>query len=367
MEETAVRSLFDEVPMGDVRLPNRLVMAPMGRCRAHPSGLPVPVMEEYYSQRASAGLIISESTNPSPIAVGHAFSARLYTDEHAAAWRRVTDAVHEAGGRIFLQILHSGRISHPSLHGSTPVAPSAVRPAGTARTYSGNPPYPVPRPLSLPEIAETVEVYAACAVRAVRAGFDGVEIHGANGYLVHQFLAAETNHRRDGYGGSITGRIRFAIEVAEAVAAAIGPGRVGMRLSPGGRVNDMGEQDAADVYPVLVRELSRLGLAYLHYVMTSDRGLVRRLIGPWSGRTILNMGTGELNAERTLAEARTALDQGYDLLSFARQFLANPDLPLRLRDRLPLNTPDVATFYEGGARGYTDYPFAELSSASEVR
>ncbi|MEU4048631.1 alkene reductase [Streptomyces olivaceus] len=355
--------LFDPVRFGGISLPNRLVMSPMGRGRTTADGTPLPVMAEYYAQRA-AGLVISEATHPSPVAVGHAHSVRLHTAEQARAWSGIVEAVHAAGGRMYLQIMHAGRISHPDLHGQTPLAPSAVPADGTARVFRGKPAYPVPRPLTADGIAATVEDFARCARTAVDIGFDGVEIHGANGYLLHQFLSPVTNVREDGYGGDAGGRIRFAVEVARAVAAEAGAERTGMRLSPGFPLNDMSEPDRGEVYPALLDALDALGLGHVHFVAGSDTDLVHRLSRRWRRTVVVNAGTGPLDTETTLAAADRALADGADLLSFGRQFLANPDLPERLRTRAPLNAWNPRFFYEGGSRGYTDYPVLAASTAS---
>ncbi|MFE7762106.1 alkene reductase [Streptomyces sp. NPDC057438] len=355
--------LFDPIPFGGLTLPNRLVMSPMGRGRTTADGTPLPVMAEYYAQRAAAGLIISEATHPSPVAVGHAHSVRLHTAEQARAWARVVDAVHDAGGRMYLQIMHAGRVSHPDLHGETPVAPSAVRADGIARVFDGKPAYPVPRPLTRDDIDATIEDFVRCARTAAGIGFDGVEIHGANGYLLHQFLSPVTNAREDEYGGDAEGRIRFPAEVARAVAAEIGPERTGIRLSPGFPLNDMSEPDRAEVYPVLLDALAALGLGHVHFVAGSDPDLVHELSRRWPHTVVINAGTGPLDADGTLAAADKALAHGAGLLSFGRQFLANPDLPERLRTRAPLNAWNPRFFYEGGGQGYTDYPVLAASAA----
>ncbi|MEU3983429.1 alkene reductase [Streptomyces sp. NPDC026672] len=355
--------LFDAVPFGGLRLPNRLVMSPMGRGRTTAEGTPLPVMAEYYAQRAAAGLVISEATHPSPVAVGHAHSVRLHTAEQARAWAGVVDAVHTAGGRMYLQIMHAGRISHPDLHGETPVAPSAVRAAGTARVFHGSPDYPVPRALTADDIAATAEDFARCARTAADIGFDGVEVHGANGYLLHQFLSPVSNVREDEYGGDADNRVRFAVEVCRAVAAEIGPERTGIRLSPGFPLNDMDEPDRATVYPALLDALDTLGLGHVHFVAGSDQDLVHELRRHWRRTVVVNLGTGPLDTDTTLTAAGKALADGADLLSFGRQFLANPDLPERLRTRAPLNTWNPRFFYEGGSQGYTDYPVLAASAA----
>ncbi|WP_299527702.1 alkene reductase [uncultured Streptomyces sp.] len=348
--------LFDTARLGRLTLPNRLVMSPMGRGRTTVDGTPLPVMAEYYAQRAGAGLIISEATHPGAVAVGHAHSVRLHTGEQADAWRAVVDAVHARGGRILLQIMHAGRVSHPDLHGSQPLAPSAVAAPGTARVFSGAPPYPVPRPMTDEDLARTVDEFVRCAATAVKIGFDGVELHGANGYLLHQFLSPVTNVRTDAYGGGPENRTAFPVEVAAAVARRIGADRVGIRLSPGFPLNGMEEPDRDEVYPVLLDELARLDLAHVHFVAGSDTELVGRLARSWPSTVIVNLGTGPAGTEDTLAAAGKALADGADLLSFGRQFLANPDLPARLRTGAPLNAWRPQFFYSGGEQGYTDYP-----------
>ena len=358
--------LFDPVPFGGLTLPNRLVMSPMGRGRTTADGTPLPVMAEYYAQRAAAGLVITEATHPSPVAVGHAHSVRLHTAEQADAWAGAVDAVHRAGGRMYLQIMHAGRISHPDLHGETPVAPSAVRADGIARVFRGKPAYPTPRPLTSDDLAVTIEDFVRCARTAADIGFDGVEIHGANGYLLHQFLSPVTNVRDDEYGGDAEGRIRFPVAVARAVAAEIGPDRTGIRLSPGFPLNDMSEPDRAEVYPALLDALDALGLGHVHFVAGSDPDLVHELGRRWRRTVVVNVGTGPLDTGATLAAAEKALADGADLLSFGRQFLANPDLSERLRTRAPLNAWDPRFFYEGGSQGYTDYPVLAASTVGSA-
>ncbi|ONI76475.1 alkene reductase [Actinosynnema sp. ALI-1.44] len=358
-----MRTLFDEVELGGLTVPNRIVMSPMGRCRVGRDGVPGPLNAEYYAQRAAAGLIVTEATIPSEAGQGHTNMARIHSADQVAAWREVTDAVHRAGGRIFVQLLHWGRIGHPDLYGHHPVAPSPVRPAGQATTYAGKKDFPVPRELTQAGIDQTVEDFAAAARNAVSAGFDGVELHAANGYLIHQFLSAHTNRRTDGYGGTVSGRIRFAVEVATAVAAETGADRLGIRLSPGGFLNDIQETDFAEVYLRLTRALADVDLAYLHLVTGTDRDLARRIRAGWPNLVVLNPGTGLRPVDETLATAAEYLADGFDLLSFAKQFLANPDLPDRLRLAAGLNAPDPATFYAGGAKGYTDYPALAPSPA----
>ncbi|MER5456356.1 alkene reductase [Micromonospora sp. NPDC002389] len=349
-------TLFDPVRLGRLRLPSRIVMAPMGRGRATRDGTPLPYVADYYAQRADAGLIVSEATNPAPRAVGHAYSVQWHTPAQTQAWTAVARAVHEAGGRIVLQIMHAGRIGHPALYGHRPLAPSPVPAAGLARTFDGPKEHPEPREMSPTDITDAIEDVVRCAETAVAAGFDGVELHGANGYLVHQFLSAVTNRRTDKYGGAPHRRVRFAVELVEAVGAAVGADRVGLRLSPGFGLNDMTEPDADEVYPALLQALRPLDLAYLHLVHGSDPELTRVVRARWDGAVVLNPGTGNLGPEATRAAVADALAAGFDALAFGKQFLANPDLPRRLADGSPFNPPDPTTFYQGGRRGYLDYP-----------
>ncbi|MDI6100222.1 alkene reductase [Actinoplanes sp. NEAU-A12] len=348
---------FDSYDLAGAKLANRIVMAPMTRSRAHgPGNTVTDLTAEYYTQRASAGLIITEGIQPSVVGQGYTFTPGLHSEEQVAAWRKVTDAVHAAGGVIFAQLMHSGRIGHPSLlpDGLVPVAPSAVPAAGQVYTHEGMQDLVTPKELTEPEIAETIADFASAARNAIAAGFDGVEIHGANGYLVHQFLSTNVNRRTDGWGGSVEGRIRFAVEVAAAVADAIGGHRVGIRLSPDNPYNDIAEDNAAEVYPALVTRLAPLGLAYLHLVESPDRELTRRLRALWPATFVLNPAT---YPDLTGPEALTLIEDGTaDLVSFGGLFLANPDLPARLAAGGPFNTPDPASFFGGDHRGYTDYP-----------
>ncbi|SDT78914.1 oxidoreductase [Actinoplanes derwentensis] len=353
-------TLFEPVQLGRLRLPNRIVMAPMGRGRADRNGTPLPYVADYYAQRATAGLIVSEATCPAPHAAGHPYGVHCHSADDIAAWRTVAAAVHAAGGRMTLQIMHAGRISHPDLYGHIPLAPSPVPAAGRARTWNGPQPYPVPREMSPGDIAGAIDDVVRCAVAAIEAGFDGVEIHGANGYLVHQFLSSTVNRRTDGYGGPPHRRVRFAVDLVEAVASAVGADRTGIRLSPGFGLNDMSEPDAAELYPVLLAALRPVGPAYLHLVHGSDPGLVRAVRDRWEGPIVLNPGTGDLDPDATRAVVAGALAAGFDALSFGKQFLANPDLPHRLAEGIDFNRPDPATFYQGGRQGYLDYPKADV-------
>jgi N-ethylmaleimide reductase len=352
--------LFSPFRLGPLTLPNRIVMAPMTRNRAGSGNVPGPLAATYYQQRASAGLIVTEATQISPQGVGYPGTPGIHTAEQVAGWKRVTDAVHGAGGRIYLQLWHVGRISHPSLQpgGGLPVAPSAIAPAGQAMTREGLKPFVTPRALETAEIPGIVEDYRLGARHAREAGFDGVELHGANGYLVDQFLRDRTNHRTDRYGGSTQNRARFLIEVTEALVGEWGAERVGVRLSTTAPFNDMGDSDPSATFTTAVGELNRFGLAYLHIVEPAPGDPVPAGVMPdlrffrklWRGTLMGNKGYDLARAEAVLH------DGAADLVSFAALFLANPDLPERLRRGGPFNPPDRKTFYGGDAGGYTDYP-----------
>jgi N-ethylmaleimide reductase len=352
--------LFSPFRLGSLQLPNRVVMAPMTRNRAGRGNVPGPLNATYYAQRASAGLIISEATQISPQGVGYPGTPGIHTAEQVAGWKVVTEGVHAADGRMFLQLWHVGRISHPSLqpHDALPVAPSAIAPAGQAMTLNGMKPFVVPRALDTSEIAGIVEDYRHAARNARDAGFDGVELHGANGYLIDQFLRDGSNRRTDRYGGTALNRARFLIEVVEAIVGEWGPERVGVRLSPTNPFNDMSDSNPAATFAIAVGELNRFGLAYLHVVEptasdpvangeTPDIRFFRKL---WHGALMGNKGYD-------LARANAVIHHGWaDLVSFAVLFLANPDLPIRFRRGGPFNPPDRKTFYGGADAGYTDYP-----------
>ncbi|HEY2527389.1 MAG TPA: alkene reductase [Xanthobacteraceae bacterium] len=346
--------------LGPLQLRNRVVMAPMTRNRAGPGNVPVPLNATYYAQRATAGLIVTEATQISPQGLGYPGTPGIHSAAQIAGWKLVTDAVHRAGGRIFLQLWHVGRISHPSLQpdGALPVAPSAIAPAGQAWTLDGLKPYVTPRALETSEIASLVENYRRGAANARHAGFDGVELHGANGYLVDQFLRDKTNRRVDRYGGSALNRARFLLEVTEALVAEWGAERVGVRLSPTTPFNDMADSNPAKTFSIAVQELNRFGLSYLHIVEpaagdpipTGEVPDIRFFRRRWRAALMANKGYD-------LARANTVLADGSaDLVSFAILFLANPDLPERFRRGAALNPPDRKTFYGGAEQGYTDYP-----------
>ena len=352
--------LFSPFTLGPLTLANRVVMAPMTRNRAGPGNVPVALNAIYYAQRASAGLIVSEATQVSPQGVGYPGTPGIHSPEQVAGWKLVTDAVHKAGGRIYLQLWHVGRISHPSLQpgGALPVAPSAIAPAGEAMTYDGMKPFVTPRALETAEISGIVEDFRRGARNAREAGFDGVELHGANGYLIDQFLRDGSNKRTDRYGGSAANRARLLVEVMEAITGEWGADRVGVRLSPAASFNDMADSNPAATFSAAVNELNRLRLAYLHIVepiagdsiAAGEMPDIRFFRKIWRGALIGNKGYD-------LARANAVIRDGFaDLVSFAALFLANPDLPERFRRGGPFNPPDRKTFYGGSAGGYTDYP-----------
>lgn len=351
--------LFSSFKVGALSLPNRFVMAPLTRGRAEADGTPSALMADYYVQRASAGLIVSEATAVSPLAVGWVGAPRIYNASHARGWGKVTDALHRAGGRIFLQLWHMGRVSHPDfLNGQVPVGPSAIAAAGDSHTATGHKPYVTPHALEAQEIPGVIRDYAYAARLAREAGFDGVELHGANGYLIDQFLRDGSNQRKDAYGGSAANRARFLLEVTEAVASAWAPERVGVRLSPTGAYNDMRDSNPVETFTYAAQALNRFGLAYLH-VMEGLPGhwahvpgtqVTPHLRAVFKGPMIVNGGYDAVKAAAAIEGGQT------DLVAFGVPFLANPDFPERIRHAAALNAPDMATFYTGGARGYTDYP-----------
>jgi N-ethylmaleimide reductase len=350
--------LFDPLQIRDWDLPHRLVMAPLTRNRAGQGMVPGDLAVEYYGQRASAALIVSEGTQPSAVGQGYLNTPGIHSAEQVEGWRRVADAVHANGGRIVVQLMHVGRIAHPdNKQGLESVAPSALAAPDAMFTADGMKPYPVPRALETDEIAGVVEEFVQAARNAVEAGLDGVEVHAANGYLVHQFLAPGSNHRTDEYGGSPANRARFAIEVTRAVAEAIGPERVGIRISPAHNIQGATETDPADVeatYDALVEGIAPLGLAYLSVLADPSLDLVQRLRKDFGGVLVANDGFGSLT---TREAAQAVLDADLaDAVAIGRLFLANPDLPRRWRTGAELNEPNPDTFYGGGAEGYTDYP-----------
>ncbi len=357
--------LFTPLQLGPLTLPNRLAMAPLTRNRSTPEGVPGPLNVEYYRQRASAGLLISEATCIAPSAIGYPLTPGIWNEAQVAGWRTVTGAVHAAGGRIYCQLWHVGRISHPSLQvdGQLPVAPSALRPTGDAVTYQGMQPYVTPRALETAELPGIVEQFRHAAALALAAGFDGVEVHAANGYLLDEFLRDGSNHRSDAYGGSVDNRARLLLEVLAAVCPVWGADRVGVRLSPLQPFNDMRDSNPQGTFSRVVELLNPFGLAYLHLTeMGKDApGAAGPYFDPlalrdiWKGVLMTNAGYDRDRANAVLAAGRA------DLVAFGVPFIANPDLPARYQANAPLNTPDPTTFYGGAERGYTDYPSLEAA------
>ncbi len=354
--------LYSPFRVGPLTLPNRLVMAPMTRGRAAADGTPVEAMARYYQLRADAGLLVTEAVAISPGGVGWLGAPGIYTDAHVAGWRKVTEAVHLRDGRIFLQLWHMGRVSHPDfLGGRQPVAPSAIAAEGHAHTAKGKKPYVTPRALQKDEIRAIVDEYAAATKRAREAGFDGVELHGANGYLVDQFLRDGANRRDDEYGGSPENRARFLLEVTDAIAAAWSADRVGVRLSPTGAYNDMRDRDPAATFSHAAKELDTRGLAYVHVTEPLPGHMLHVDLPPvlpvvrevFRGPLITNGGYDARLADAAIG-AREA-----DLVAFGVPFLANPDLVTRYRTGAALNPPDFTTLYTPGEKGYPDYPTLE--------
>ncbi len=353
--------LFTPVTLGALELPNRVLMAPLTRNRAHPDGTPWEKAQVYYAQRATAGLIISEATQVTPRGKGYIDTPGIHSQDQVAAWRGITDAVHAQGGRVFLQLWHVGRISHVSLlpEGETPQAPSAIRADQKTFTADGFTDCSAPHEMTVEEIAETVEAFRQGAENARAAGFDGVEIHSANGYLLDQFLQDKTNRREDDYGGPVENRLRFVREIIDAVATVWPRERIGIRLSPLGQANDIDDSDRETLFTAVYRMISEARLAYLHVVeefygtdtTEEEVALLKRLRENFEGFYISN---GGFTAER----AQDALSSGHcDAVAFGRPFIANPDLPERFRVGAELNPQDTDTFYGGDERGYIDYPF----------
>ncbi|MGW3747151.1 alkene reductase [Streptomyces sp. NPDC005146] len=353
---TTSPTLWQPFALGRIKLPHRLAMAPMTRSRALPDGTPTELMAEYYGQRASLGLIISEGAQPSEDGQGYPGTPGIHTPEHVEGWRRIAEATHAGGGALFVQLMHVGRISHPdnTPHHRQPVAPSAISAGQDMITASGMQKTPVPRELATGELAGVVAEFRHAAAMAVEAGADGVEIHAANGYLLHQFLSPNANHRSDGYGGSVEARSRFVVEVAAAVAEEIGADGVGIRISPGfplGGIDEGDEEAVRAQYRHLVGELAPLDLAYMHIHHLGDEELLRSLREAWPAALLV------LRYGRTREELAEYLDSGLaDVAPVGRWALANPDLVERLRLDAPLTEADPATLYGGGAAGYTDYP-----------
>ncbi|RMB76996.1 alkene reductase [Rhodococcus sp. SBT000017] len=351
--------LFSPLTLGDLKLDNRLVMAPLTRVRSGRDGVPGPLVVEHYKQRASLGLIVTEGTYPSHAGQGFPGQPGLVTDEQIAGWRNVTDAVHADGGSIVAQVMHAGRVTHEATTGGHEVVgPSAIAIDGETRTYEGKKPYPTPRALREDELPSVIADFVQASKNAISAGMDGVEVHGANGYLLHEFLSPASNQRDDAYGGSPENRARFVAEVVEAVADALGAGKVGIRISPEHNIQDALETDSDDVratYRALVERLAPLGLAYLSVLHKDPAGeLVQDLRQAFGGAVLVNSGFGEIT---TRDEALSLMEDGIgDAVVVGRPAIANPDLAYRWREDLPLNEPDQSTFYSEGAKGYTDYP-----------
>ncbi|KQN99878.1 alkene reductase [Paenibacillus sp. Leaf72] len=356
-----MEKLWSKTKIGNMELPHRLAMAPMTRSRAQEDGTPGELAALYYAQRASLGLLITEGAQPSDDGQGYLMTPGIYTEKHIAGWKKVTDAVHEAGGYIYIQLMHAGRVSHPdnTPHHRQPVAPSAIAPGVETFTATGMQDIPVPRELSKEEIQTTIADYRKAAAAAIAAGADGVEIHGANGYLINQFIGENSNMRTDEYGGSIENRARFAIEVAKAIVDEIGAEKTGFRISPGtplGGIQD-GEQ-GPDLYRYLTKELAKLNLAYLHIMHLGNDELLQNIRSLWTNPLLVN------RAGRTLENISVDIDSDLaDLAPVGVWSLANPDFVERLKAGTPLNEADPATFYGGGSKGYTDYPtMKELES-----
>lgn len=345
-------TLFDPIKVGDLQLPNRIIMAPLTRCRASEGRVPNELMAEYYVQRASAGLILTEATSVTPMGVGYPDTPGIWSEEQVAGWRKITAAVHNAGGRIMLQLWHVGRISDPHyLDGQLPVAPSAIAAEGHVSLMRPKKPYVTPRALETAEIADIVEAYRLGAENAKKAGFDGVEIHGANGYLLDQFLQDSTNKRTDNYGGSIENRARLILEVTDAVISVWGAGRVGMHLAPRADAHTMGDSHRADTFGYVAQQLGKRGIAFIcAREAQGDDSLGPQLKQQFAGVYIANEKFDKASANAALA-AGTA-----DAVAFGVPYIANPDLVQRFAKDAPLNTPKPELFYASGAEGYTDYP-----------
>ncbi len=353
-------TLFDPLKVGALDLPNRILMAPLTRTRAGEDRVPGDLQVEYYRQRAGAGLILSEATSVDPMGVGYPRTPGIWSDAQVAGWRRVTDAVHAAGGRIMLQLWHVGRISDPVyLDGALPVAPSAIAPEGTVSLVRPRKPYVTPRALETNELPAIVEAFRRGAANAKKAGFDGVEIHGANGYLLDQFLQDSSNKRTDPYGGSIENRSRLMLEVTDAVLQEWSPDRVGMHLAPRGDGHSMGDSDPAALFGHVAGELGRRGLAFIaaREHLGPDR-LGPQLKKAFGGVYVANEGF-------TAETAGEVIERGEaDAVAFGKAFIANPDLPRRFELGAPLNEPDASTFYEPGPAGYVDYPSLDEARAA---
>lgn len=351
-------TLFNPVRIGAWNLLNRIIFAPLTRARAGAERIPNALMAEYYAQRAAVGLIISEATSVTPMGVGYANTPGIWSSAQVDGWKLITDAVHKAGGRMVLQLWHVGRISDPMfLNGALPVAPSAIAAAGHVSLVRPLKPFVTPRALALEEIPRIIEAYRVGAENAKRAGFDGVEIHGANGYLLDQFLQDKTNHRTDAYGGPIENRARLMLEVTDAAISVWGADRVGMHLAPRGDAHDMGDSNPLATFGYVARELGKRQIAFI----CARESLGENRIGPqlkaaFGGSYIANEKFTQVTANQVLAAGEA------DAVAFGIPLLANPDLPARFRQNAPLNTPDQSTFYASGPKGYTDYPVLQQTA-----
>ncbi len=348
-------ALLAPITIGAWRLPHRVIMAPLTRCRADSRRVPTPLMVEYYAQRASAGLILTEATSVDPLGVGYPRTPGIWSAEQVEGWKRVTEAVHQRGGTIVLQLWHVGRISDPHyLNGAQPVAPSAVQPSGMVRLLRPKRAFVTPRALDLDEIAAVVQAYRRGAENAQRAGFDGVELHGANGYLLDQFLQDSTNLRQDDYGGTLEKRARLMLEAVDAAIDVWGADRVGLHLAPKCDSHDMGDSDPQATFGYVARAMRARGIAFL-FIRESQREPRRfvQLKRDFGGPLIANEELDAATAEQLIRAGEA------DAVSWGRRFIANPDLPRRFAEDLPLNPPDLDTFFTDGPRGYTDYPLAD--------
>ena len=353
-------TLFDPLRVGNMELNNRIIMAPMTRSRANDEGVQPPFAAKYYGQRASAGLIVSEATNISAMAKGYVRTPGIYTGDQIESWRPIADLVHAQGGKIFMQLFHTGRIALPDfLPGQVePLAPSAVRAQGQNYTDEGMKEFVTPREITREEIALTVRDFARAADNAIAAGFDGVELHAASGYLVQQFLSTNANLRSDEYGGSIENRARFLFEVLDAMIAEVGSERVGVKFSPRIAFNDIEETDADAMYPYILEQLNNRRLAYVHISDSTGEGWHAKLRPVYQGAYFAGAGFTKDSGEALLAEGHA------DAIVYGSKILANPDLPERFRRSAPLNQPDQATFYAPGEQGYIDYPTLEETATA---
>lgn len=351
-------TLFDPIQLGDLHLPNRIIMSPLTRCRASEGRVPNPLMAEYYTQRANAGLIISEATSVTPMGVGYPDTPGIWSEEQVEGWKLVTDAVHKAGGRIILQLWHVGRISDPIyLNDALPVAPSAIAPKGHVSLIRPYKDFVTPRALDINEIPDVIECFRQGAQNAKISGFDGVEIHGANGYLLDQFLQTASNQRTDEYGGSVENRARLMLEVTDAVISVWGAGRVGMHLAPRGDSHDMGDENPADTFGYVAKELGKRKIAFIctreHF---NAPALTPELKQAFGGNVIANEAFDFESASQAVKE------KVVDAVAFGKAYIANPDLVKRFKEQAPLNPPRPESFYGGGIEGYIDYPFLNSSS-----